>query len=77
MFCKHVGGKGSYVILGPNDYSELRRASIISARIYEEDDRVLDAAEKKSQISDAVLEKIKHAALAHKDNKRRIKTLLR
>ena len=76
-FYKQRGGEGSYVVLELDEYEELSHTSLVSGKIYEEDERNLLNAERKTQVSPEVLEKIRTAALKNKENKNRIKRLLR
>ena len=71
-----INGTGSYVVLDPKEYPELSHQSIVSAQIYEEDSICLKEEDRKIDVSEEVLAKIKEAAKKHKNNKGRIKRLL-
>ena len=68
-------GENSCVIINQEEYGELNRKSMISCRIYEEDDDSLQQEDKKGTLSEETVKKIKAAARQHKLNSKRIKNL--
>lgn len=62
-------------ILGPEDYKELSRTSLISAGIYEENSRNLRDSDRKTDIPPKITLKIREATKKNKQNKNHVKHL--
>ena len=73
---KEMFGENSCVIIERAEYRKLSMKSMISCRIYEEDEDNLKEKDKRDVLSNEILNKIKIAAQEHKQNSQRIKRLL-
>ena len=73
---KKKDGNDGYVILEPKDYRELAHTSIISGKIYEEDSWNLKERDRKSDLPEETLQKIRQAAKENRQNKEYIRRLL-